>query len=768
MQRVLRGSRSPPASISIATRKCGLLAAVDNVWSPNYSGPSKSAILTDEYTLRTATGKLIHRGPDGRHTARGSLQSKGAGWVMGHQRLAIVDPDSHAADMPFLLTFGKGTPLEKKTKLAANGEIYNHKILYADLVANHGWTEDRISASDCEVIAHACACLGPEEAVKRLDGMFAFCLFEEASDNGQPAAAFAARDPVGIKPLYYGTTDDGAFVFASELKALVGHAVPSSVAAIPPGHYWTPQTGLVRYHKPEWNFNEDYAPWETQGNPSPDQIREAFRFAVKKRMMADVDFGFFLSGGVDSCIVSHALLPMYREETGDDRPIPAFTVGMEDSPDMMAARAMVDALGGPRYVDHRQRVFTGEEVFGLIPKIIYHMETYEAELIRSAIPNWLLAERAGADVKMVLTGEGSDELFAGYLYFMDAKTPRQIQNELRRIYNMLGDINLHRTDRMTMAHGLEARVPFLDTKFTDLIMSVDPTLKMVNREAVATNSEGREKTLLRKLFEQPNANGHSIPHAILWRAKAMQCEGVGEDWVSMLQRKVAAEVTDAEMENAAAVYPLNTPQTKEELYYRRIFEDNFPGMAHVVNPWVGGCRAAGAAWESDSYTRAGLANTSVLTHAFQNKARTASFTTSAFQLGGKRHFSFVANYTDDAIHDAKESGYNLFESFLTQGSDDRSMINPSTGTNKYHCKPQPIASNEIFRGSCTCNVPTEAGYNAAMTLFNKLESKQNESDLAHALSDTFENQRQRIASALELPEGVEVALCPSGVYMQHL
>jgi Asparagine synthase len=365
--------------------------------------------------------------------------------------------------------------------------------------------------------------------------------------------------------------------------------------------------------------------------------------------------------------------------------------------------------------------------------------------------------------------EGSDELFAGYLYFMDAKTPRQIQNELRRIYNMLGDINLHRTDRMTMAHGLEARVPFLDTKFTELIMSVDPSVKIVNREAVATNSEGREKTFLRKLFEQPNANGHSIPHAILWRAKAMQCEGVGEDWVSMLQRKVATEVTDAEMDSAATFYPLNTPQTKEELYYRRIFEEHYAGMAHVVNPWVGGCRAAGAAWESDSYTRAGLANTNVLTHAFQNKSRTAAFSTSASQLGGKRSFSSVASYTDDAIRDAKESGYNMFESYLTQGSDDRSMINPATGTNKYHCKPQPITSNDIFRGSCTCNTPTETGYKAAMKLFNdKLASKQTEAEIEDALRDIFENQRQRIALALGLPEGVEVALCPSGVSTQHL
>ena len=400
--------------------------------------------------------------------------------------------------------------------------------------------------------------------------------------------------------------------------------------------------------------------------------------------MADVDYGFFLSGGVDSCIVAHALMPMYRAETGDDRPIPTFTVGMEDSPDMMASKAMVDALGGSKYIDHRPRMFTGEEVFDLIPKIIYHMETYEAELIRSAIPNWLLAERAGSDVKMVLTGEGSDELFAGYLYFMDAQTPRQVQNELRRIYNMLGDINLHRTDRMTMAHSLEARVPFLDTKFTELIMSVDPAKKIVDREAVATNSEGREKTFLRKLFETPNANGHVIPKPVLWRAKAMQCEGVGEDWVSMLQRKVSAQVTDAEMANAATLYPLNTPHTKEEFYYRRIFEESYAGMAHVINPWEGGCRAGGAAWKSDAYTREGLGNTNLLTHAFQQKstAGTAAFSTSA---GQKRTFASVPAYADvyasedEAIQNAQEAGYNMFESYLTQGSDDRSMINIETG-----------------------------------------------------------------------------------------
>lgn len=286
---------------------------------------------------------------------------------------------------------------------------------------------------------------------------------------------------------------------------------------------------------------------------------------------------------------------------------------------------MVDALGGPKNVQHNLRTFTPDEVFDLIPKIIYHMETYEAELIRSAIPNWLLAERAAADVKMVMTGEGADELFAGYLYFQDAKNPKQVQNELRRIYGMLGNINLHRTDRMTMAHSLEARVPFLDTEFTRLAMSVNPARKMVDKEAVKNNSRGREKTMLRELFEGPNANGDSIPTPVLWRAKAMQCEGVGEDWVSILQRRVSSLVSDAEMDDAHITFPLNTPQTKEELYYRKIYDDRFHGLEHVVKLWEGGGRAMGAEWKSDMYTREGLSNTDLLKHSMQQARSFSTF-----------------------------------------------------------------------------------------------------------------------------------------------
>lgn len=630
-------SRQPKYQKASHRLMCGIVAAIDDIWTSKSVEFDSIALLNDydkdkNEVLEHLSSILKHRGPDGMTCSSGMIGQDETGskarWAMGHTRLAIVDPNNRKADMPFQLDF-KVDGQTKKIKLAANGEIYNHERIYADLVQNDGWDHDRISGSDCEVIAHYFAKHGGPATAAKLDGMFAFVVFEENVETGT-VKAFAARDPVGIKPLYFGRAinadptknDASGFVFSSELKALVGHVVPESVKAIPSGHYWTPEEGLVCFYNPDWLRKDDYAPWEEDGHKvTDDEIREAFKKAVKKRMMADVDYGFFLSGGVDSAVVSNVLLPLYKEaklaEGGEYKPIPTFTVGMENSPDVMAAKAVVKELGGSKYIDHKIRNFTPDEVFDMIPKIVYHMETYEAELIRSSIPNWFLAEAAGKEVKMVLTGEGADELFAGYLYFKDADSPMALQNELKRIYGMLGNINLHRTDRMTMAHGLEARVPFLDTEFTKLIMSVDPKKKMVDPEAVKNNARGREKTMLRELFEGPNADGHVIPKPVLWRAKAMQCEGVGEDWVSILQRKVSSLVTDEEMKGASEKFPLNTPHTKEEYYYRRLFEESFPGMAHVVVPWEGGGRAMGASWKSDLYTREGLKNVNLLSHSLQ-------------------------------------------------------------------------------------------------------------------------------------------------------
>eukprot|EP00533_Pseudo-nitzschia_delicatissima_P009427 CAMPEP_0116087484 /NCGR_PEP_ID=MMETSP0327-20121206/5388_1 /TAXON_ID=44447 /ORGANISM="Pseudo-nitzschia delicatissima, Strain B596" /LENGTH=1186 /DNA_ID=CAMNT_0003578555 /DNA_START=81 /DNA_END=3641 /DNA_ORIENTATION=- len=791
----LAAARPLAAAAKTAQKRemCGLVAAIDDIWTTRAAGTTRGAIpiLDDREALRQTTRILDHRGPDGYEistgTVGGSVDSPDhARWSMGHTRLAIVDPSNRFADMPFNLKFRTGAEgAEKIVHLAANGEIYNHDDIYKKMVAEDGWDHDRISGSDCEVIAHAFAKYGGPKAAAMLDGMFGFVAFEEDVQTGK-ITAFAARDPVGIKPLYYGRTkgsadEAGAYVFSSELKALVGHADPETVVAIPPGHYWTPEEGLTCYYNPEWLRNDDYAPWEDPNhNVSDEEIREAFTKAVKKRMMADVDYGFFLSGGVDSCIVSHDLLPLYRaerEKLGDDRPIPTYTVGMENSPDVMAARAMVEELGGAKNVSHNVRAFTPDEVFDLIPKIIYHMETYEAELIRSAIPNWLLAERAAVDVKMVLTGEGADELFAGYLYFQDAENPRQVQNELRRIYGMLGNINLHRTDRMTMAHSLEARVPFLDTEFTKLVMSVDPARKMVDPVAVKNNTRGREKSMLRELFEEPNANGDSIPTPVLWRAKAMQCEGVGEDWVSILQRRVSSLVSDAEMDEAHITYPINTPQTKEELYYRRIYDENFHGLEHVVKLWEGGGRAMGAEWKSDMYTREGLKNVNILSHSLQQQR---AYSTSSRQSplsrgmnmsstsGGRRAFSTlpVQKFEEEPYESAKDKGFDDFEAMLTCGGDDRSLILDSS-TNKYHIKPQPVDPAHVFRGSCTGNPPTQRGYDAAKNLYEKL-SAMPAGSLDGAIEEVFADQRARIAKILELEEGTEVIIVPSGSDAEYL
>jgi asparagine synthase (glutamine-hydrolysing) len=755
---------------------CGLVAAIDDVWTRSTDARGIIPILTDNDVLKRTSSILMHRGPDGMHVSQGVVGEgvHKARWSMGHTRLAIVDPGNSKADMPFNLSF-KTRSGEKIIHLAANGEIYNHKKVYEQLVKD-GWQEQRRSGSDCEVIAHAYAHYGGPKTASMLDGMFAFVVFEEDVKSGQ-VKAFSARDPVGIKPLYYGRTkcsdssdQEAAYVFASELKALVGHAEASTVVAIPPGHHWSPDGGLVCFYNPEWLRNPNYAPWEDpEHTVSDDEIREGFTKAVQKRMMADVEYGFFLSGGVDSCIVSHDLLPLWRAERkalGDDRPIPTYTVGMENSPDVMAARAMVDALGGEKHVDHHVRFFTPDEVFDLIPKIVYHMETYEAELIRSAIPNWLLAERASRDVRMVLTGEGADEIFAGYLYFQDAENPHQLQNELRRIYNMLGNVNLHRTDRMTMAHGLEARVPFLDTEFTRLVMSINPARKMVDRQSVLNNTRGREKTLLRELFEGPNADGHAIPSPVLWRAKAMQCEGVGEDWVAILQRRVSGLVSDAEMVEAHVNYPVDTPQTKEELYYRRIFDEHFHGMEHTVKLWEGGGRAMGAEWKSDMYTREGLKNVNLLSHSLQ-QARSFSTTTN-YKGESRRGFATMPSYEldEEPFTAAMDAGYDAFEACLTCGGDDRSLI-LETGTNKYHIRPQPVDPSHVFRGSCTGNPPTARGYQAAKKLFDSLPGL-DDTSLDQSLGPVVEDQRKRLHELLDLPEGAEIIFCPSGSDAEYI
>jgi len=559
--------KAPPSAKggALMTKACGVLAVID--YSPGDDKPASC----EESHVRGLCDRMGPRGPDGQGYGYG--KSANWHWSLGHQRLSIMDP-TDAGNQPFV---------EPDIAVAANGEIYNFRALYDTLPEK----VETVSDSDSEVLMHLYRAFG-SSFVPKLDGMFAFVLVDQ-----EKGTFLAARDHVGIKPLYMGKSE-GKLMFASELKCLVD--VCDEIEEIPNGTYYTPEEGFVKFYNP--SFLE--AGYEHDPNITAKELRDELEVAVVKRMMSDVEFGLFLSGGIDSCIVG----TLMRPHVPASKRLPSFCVGMADSPDITAAREIAGKLG----YDHSERIFTAEEACSIIDKVIYHLETYNAELIRSSIPNYFLAEFASKQVKMCLTGEGSDELFGGYVYFSDAPDKQQFQGELNRIYGALGNVNLKRADRMTMAHGLEARVPFLDVKFTAKAMSLDPKHKMIG----ASKWE-REKAYLRNMFKG------EIPEEILWRQKAMQCEGVGEGWVQKLQQHCEALVPDEVFAKRSTRFPYDTPHSKEEYFYRDIFESHFAGMDKFTHVWEGGCRAGGASWKSEKYTRAGLVDVGALSHGLQSK-----------------------------------------------------------------------------------------------------------------------------------------------------
>lgn len=585
MMRKALGRRFPFLGHAQA-RWCGIVACLD------YDGHTAR---TSSTALARACNKISHRGPDGHGIMRGTFRADShVQWAIGHTRLAIIAPNEDVAAQPFR---------SEDLSFAANGEIYLHRELHAQLQRD-GYSRRLASHSDCEVIGHLYRHYGPHDTLQKLEhaGMFAFALVDEA--KGQ---LFAARDPNGIKPLYYGRDAMGRIVvLASELKALVELPGVCEVAEFPAGHYLY-DGHIHKYYSPAWQRyfadNHHLPPSDLLTDPHEARhaVREALDCAVEKRMMTDVPFGLFLSGGIDSCIVGQLMLARCAGQH-----IPSFTVGMAGSPDLMAARAMARELK----TVHHERIFTAEEAIAVVDKVVYHMETYNAELIRSAIPNYFLAELAASQVKMVLTGEGADELWAGYAYFRDAPSPSHLHRELVRIYSYLGFANLLRTDRMTMAHSLEARVPFLDVHNTASAMSVHPILKLPD-----PNRNPGEKAFLRLAF-QDDHRGITIPSELLWRPKAMQAEGVGIDWVHTLQSALGDRVSDAQFADAPNRFPYETPQSKEEYYYRHIFDLHYPKCHHVPTLWPGGCRAGGAEWQSDTYTRFGLSDGNRLKHAY--------------------------------------------------------------------------------------------------------------------------------------------------------
>ncbi|HPG94431.1 MAG TPA: asparagine synthase B [Dokdonella sp.] len=481
-----------------------------------------------------------HRGPDwsGVHVD--------AGAILVHERLAIVDPAGGA--QPIRSSDGN-------LVLAVNGEIYNHRELEQDLSQNYAFQ----TGSDCEVINALYRAEGAE-CVRRLNGIFAFALWDRAA-----GCVVIARDPIGVCPLYWGHDREGRLWVASEMKALVG--VCADISAFPPGHVFDSASGeLRRYYVKPWR---DHA--ATEGvTVAPEVLRASFEAAVHRQMMTDVPYGVLLSGGLDSSLVAACAARFARRRVEEDDASEAwwprlhsFAIGLEGSPDLAAAEIAAESLGT---VHHGFR-YTFEEGLDALPEVIRHVETYDVTTIRASTPMYLLGRRIKAmGVKMVLSGEGSDEIFGGYLYFHKAPNAREFHEETVRKIDALHLYDCARANKSMMAWGVEARVPFLDLEFLDVAMSMDAKFKMAGNGRI-------EKAVLREAF------AGALPEAILWRQKEQFSDGVGYGWIDGLKAHAEAQVSDREFAAASKRFPLNPPATKEGYFYRSIFEQHFPGTA---------------------------------------------------------------------------------------------------------------------------------------------------------------------------------------------
>jgi asparagine synthase (glutamine-hydrolysing) len=471
-----------------------------------------------------------HRGPDwsGVHAD--------AGAILVHERLAIVDPEG--GSQPLLSADGD-------LVLAVNGEIYNHQELKREARQSYIY----LTNSDCEVINALYRAEAPGSFLNKLNGIFAFALWDRANRR-----ALIARDPIGVCPLYWGHDPEERLWVASEMKALVG--ICHDIAPFPPGCFFSSDQGeLVRYYEKPWR---EYA--ATQGvTVSSRELREAFERAVRRQLMSDVPYGVLLSGGLDSSLVAACAARFARQGTA----LHSFAIGLEGSPDLAAAEVAAAAVGT---VHHGFR-FTFDDGLDALPEVIRHIETYDVTTIRASTPMYLLARRINAmGLKMVLSGEGSDEVFGGYLYFHKAPSALEFHNETVRKLDSLHLYDCLRANKAMMAWGVEPRVPFLDVEFLDVAMKMDATAKM-------TAGRRMEKAVLREAFE-----GY-LPYSILWRQKEQFSDGVGYGWIDGLKAYVASQVSDSDFAEAAARFPINPPQSKEAYFYRSIFEQHFPDPA---------------------------------------------------------------------------------------------------------------------------------------------------------------------------------------------
>jgi asparagine synthase (glutamine-hydrolysing) len=500
-------------------------------------------IKTDVSELRTQAlelSKLLrHRGPDW----SGIWHNDNT--ILCHERLAIVDVDTGA--QPLISSNGNQV-------LAVNGEIYNHKDLASKLTTPY----DFQTKSDCEIIIPLYQQEGVD-FIDKLEGMFSFVLYDQENNT-----YLIARDHMGIIPLYTGFDEFGNFYVASEMKALV--PVCKTVQEFPPGHYLSSTDGkLVKYYERDWMSYENVKDNET----NLDDLKVAFEKAVKSHLMSDVPYAVLLSGGLDSSLVS-AVAARYVAKRVEDEDksdawwprLHSFAVGLEGAPDLIAAKKVANMIGTVHHEIH----FTIQEGLDAIRDVIYHLETYDTTTIRAATPMYLMTRKIKAmGIKMVLSGEGADEIFGGYLYFHKAPNAKELHEETVRKLDRLHLFDCARANKSTSAWGVEARVPFLDKNFMDVAMRLNPQDKMC--------INGRmEKWILRKAFDDETY----LPAEVLWRQKEQFGDGVGYSWIDSIREFVELEVSDQQLATAQFRFPINTPDTKEGYYYRTIFEDYFP------------------------------------------------------------------------------------------------------------------------------------------------------------------------------------------------
>ena len=492
--------------------------------------------------------KIRHRGPDW-----SGIYSGGTA-ILAHERLSIVDPES--GKQPLFSPDGKQV-------LAVNGEIYNHKDIRRQYKGRYAFQ----TGSDCEVIlalyrewrasVNGNSSSVPVSFLESLSGIFAFALYDEERDE-----FLIARDPIGVIPLYIGYDADGKLYVASELKALEGQCERYE-PFLPGCYYWSREPGIRRYYVRDWmNYGN-----VKDNDASVEDIQKALEDAVRRQLMSDVPYGVLLSGGLDSSVISAIAQKYAPHRIEDDSQSPAywprlhsFAVGLKGAPDLEKARMVADYIG----TVHHEINYTIQEGLDAIRDVIYYIETYDVTTVRASTPMYLLARVIKSmGIKMVLSGEGADEIFGGYLYFHKAPNAEEFHEETVRKLSKLYMYDCLRANKSLSAWGVEGRVPFLDKEFLDVAMRTNPSAKMCPGKEI-------EKKIVREAFSG------MLPEAVAWRQKEQFSDGVGYSWIDTLKKITSAQVTDEQMAHAAERFPVNTPLCKEEYYYRSIFAEHFP------------------------------------------------------------------------------------------------------------------------------------------------------------------------------------------------